>query len=99
MRRNLSHRVEVLFPLGNAKLARRVKDILDVQLADQRKSHHLQSDGHYRKSDKAAQSDAIDSQLLFLNSERAPVKTAKGMAALPRKRRGTDRRPQARAKS
>ncbi len=99
MRRNLSHRVEVLFPLGNAKLARRVKDILDIQLIDQRKSHHLQSDGHYRKSDKAAQPEATDSQFLFLNPERSPVKSAKGMAALPRKRRGTDRRPPSRPKT
>jgi polyphosphate kinase len=99
MRRNLSHRVEVLFPLGNAKLVRRVKDILDVQLADQRKAHHLKSDGHYGKTDNSRQPDAIDSQLLFLSPERPPVKAAKSMAVSPRKRRATDRRPHPRPKA
>lgn len=37
MRRNLSHRVEILFPVGNLKLVRRLKEILDIQLADERK--------------------------------------------------------------
>jgi polyphosphate kinase len=46
MRRNLSHRVEIIFPVGNPKLLRRLKDVLTVQLADEKKSHHLQSDGH-----------------------------------------------------
>jgi polyphosphate kinase len=32
MRRNLSHRVEIVFPAGNPKLVRRLKDILNVQL-------------------------------------------------------------------
>ena len=99
MRRNLSHRVEVLFPLGNAKLARRVKDILDAQLADERKSHHLQSDGHYIKSAKSGQADAIDSQLLFLKPERSPVKAAKGLAVLSRKRRVKDRQSHAKTKT
>src|SRR5208337_4023148 len=47
MRRNLSHRVEIIFPVTNPKLLRRLKDVLTVQLADEKKSHHLQSDGHY----------------------------------------------------
>ena len=99
MRRNLSHRVEVLFPLSNSKLSSRVKGILDVQLADEKKSYHLRSDGHYRKSDKSGQPGATDSQLLLLNPERSPVKIAKGMASLPRKRRRIDRRSPARGKS
>jgi polyphosphate kinase len=92
MRRNLSHRVEILFPVGNPKLVRRMKDILNIQLADERKSHHLQSDGHYIRSSKSGQPDAIDSQLRFLTHERAPLKGAKGLAALSRKRTVADRR-------
>jgi polyphosphate kinase len=97
MRRNLSHRVEILFPIGNPKLVRRLKDILDLQLADERKSHHLRSDGHYARSSKSAQPDAIDSQLTLLTNQRAPVKVAKGLTVLSRKRRGGDRRASMRA--
>jgi polyphosphate kinase len=92
MRRNLSNRVEILFPVGNPKLVQRLKDILDVQLADERKSHHLRSDGHYARSSKSGRPDAIDSQLWFLSHEPAPHKVKKGLAILSRKRRVADRR-------
>ena len=92
MRRNLSHRVEIIFPVGNPKLVRRLKDILNIQLADERKSHYLQSDGHYIRSSKNGQADAIDSQLQFLAHERAPLKVAKGLPVLSRNRPASDRR-------
>ena len=98
MRRNLSHRVEILFPVHDHKLVRRLKEILDVQLADERKAHYLQSDGHYIRSSKAAEPDAVDSQRQFLTREYAPVKIAKDLAVLSRKRRVTDRRAEMRAK-
>ena len=98
MRRNLSHRVEILFPVDNPKLVRRLKDVLDIQLADERKSHLLQSDGHYVRNSKSGQPDAIDSQLLLLTDERAPLKGAKGLAVLSRKRRIADRRARVRTK-
>jgi polyphosphate kinase len=91
MRRNLSHRVEILFPVSNPKLVRRLKDILDVQLADERRSHHLRSDGSYGRSAKRAQPEAIDSQLTFLTNERPSIRTAKGSAVLSRKRRAASR--------
>lgn len=99
MRRNLSHRVEIVFPIGNPKLMRRLKDILSIQLADERKSHSLQSDGHHVRSDKWRQPDAIDSQLRFLTNERAPLKVARGLAVSSRKRRAADRRAHARTKA
>lgn len=91
MRRNLSHRVEILFPVSNPELIDRLKDILHVQLADERKSHHLKSDGHYMRSRKSGQPDATDSQLHFLTHDRAPVKAGKGLAGSSRKRRTADR--------
>src|SRR5215469_8646828 len=99
MRRNLSHRVEILFPVHNPELIRRLKEILDVQLADEKKAHHLQSDGHYIRSKKAAEPDAIDSQLQFLTREYAPLKAAKGLAVLSRKRRVAERRAETRTKA
>jgi len=98
MRRNLSHRVEILFPVGEPKLVRRVKEILDVQIADERKSHNLQSDGHYFRNSKSGRPDAIDSQLLFLAHDRAPLTGTKNLAVLSRKRRVADRRARVRTK-
>jgi polyphosphate kinase len=98
MRRNLSHRVEILFPVSNTKLVRRLKDILDMQLADEKKSHSLESDGHYVRSNKCGAPDAIDSQLRFLANEGAPPKV-KGLAVLSRKRRVSDRRNHSRTKT
>jgi polyphosphate kinase len=99
MRRNLSHRVEILFPVCNPKLVRRVKEILDVQLVDERNAHHLRSDGRYARSSKRGHPDAVDSQLTFLTKEREPLKVAKGLAVLPRKRRAAERRSQMRPKA
>jgi polyphosphate kinase len=98
MRRNLSHRVEIVFPVDNPKLVRRLKDILNTQLSDEKKSHHLRSDGHYARSSKSGHADAIDSQLLFLTHDRAALKVSKGLAVLSRKRRVADRRPHVRTK-
>ena len=96
MRRNLSHRVEILFPVRNPELVGRLKAILHLQLADERRSHHLRSDGHYARSSKRGQSGAIDSQLQFLAGENTPAKVAKGLAVLSRKRRVTERSPHTR---
>jgi polyphosphate kinase len=87
MRRNLSHRVEILFPVRNPKLLRRVKDVLAIQLADTKKSHQLQADGRYVRSEKSAQPDAVDSQFLLLANEGEPLK-AKRLSS--RKRRHSD---------
>jgi len=91
MRRNLSHRVEILFPVTNAKLVPRLRDILAVQLADQKKSHDLQSDGHYLRRSRGEPSDGIDSQLQFLTHDGTPLKAAKGLAVISRKRRASGR--------
>jgi polyphosphate kinase len=66
MRRNLSHRVEILFPVHDPRLMCRLKHILEIELADARNSYHLRSDGRYARSKKREQPDAIDSQLYFL---------------------------------
>ena len=96
MRRNLSHRVEILFPIHSTQLIRRLKAILDLQLADEKKAHHLQADGHYRRSSRRGQPDAVDSQLQLLASEKAPPKVGKGLS---RKRQIADRRTDRRTKA
>jgi polyphosphate kinase len=66
MRRNLSHRVEIIFPIESARLVRRLKDILDVYLADEAKVRCLQPDGSYTRSPRRKEPGAVNAQALFL---------------------------------
>lgn len=52
MPRNLDRRVEIVFPVEDEELQKKVRHILDVQLADNTKAHILQADGNYEKIDK-----------------------------------------------
>jgi len=66
MRRNLSHRVEIIFPVGSARLVRQLKEILDVYLADHAKARYLQSDGSYARSPQQNAPLAPNAQTTFL---------------------------------
>ena len=98
MRRNLSHRVEILFPVTNPKLVRRVKEFLDIELADEKKAYHLQSDGHYERSSRSSHADVMDSQLHLLTHERAPQAAGKTMTVMARRRRVAQSQPRGRTK-
>ncbi len=98
MRRNLSHRVEILFPVLNPKLIRRVKEFLDIELADEKKAYHLESEGQYARSSRSAQPDTMDSQLYLLTHERAPQQAGKMMSVMSRRRRVTERQRRGRMK-
>lgn len=63
MPRNLDKRVEILFPVEDKNLKNRVKDILNVQLKDNRGAHEL-IDGQYVRPDKG-ENEEIDSQKYF----------------------------------
>lgn len=75
MSRNLDRRVEIMFPVEDAKLKKEVKHILDVQLADNVKAQLMQPDGSYvrvselLKREKGAHSDKdymrLEAQLVF----------------------------------
>jgi polyphosphate kinase len=68
MPRNLDHRVEVLFPIRDARLRRRLKDeIVDSYLADTVKARRMSRDGSYFRR---AQSDgrAVNAQEMLLKS-------------------------------
>lgn len=64
MPRNLDKRVEILFPVLDETLQRKVKHILDVELSDTLKAHVLQADGTYEKIDKRGKA-LISSQQTF----------------------------------
>jgi polyphosphate kinase len=66
MRRNLSHRVEIIFPVEDSRLVRRLKEILDVYLADQAKARYLQPDGSYTRSSQQKGPLAPNAQASFM---------------------------------
>jgi polyphosphate kinase len=68
MRRNLSHRVEIIFPVENSRLVQRLKEILDVYLADQAQARYLQPDGSYTRSPQEKSPVALNAQVSFMGS-------------------------------
>ncbi|MBP3542810.1 MAG: polyphosphate kinase, partial [Lachnospiraceae bacterium] len=64
MPRNLDRRVEILFPVEDEELKKKVRHVLEVQLADTVKAHILGSDGVYEKVDRRGKAQ-INSQEQF----------------------------------
>lgn len=52
MPRNLDRRVEILFPVLDEKLQKKVKHILEIELQDTLKAHIMNAEGDYEKIDK-----------------------------------------------
>jgi polyphosphate kinase len=68
MPRNLNRRVEVLFPIDDPRLIRRLKEqILPTCLNDNVRARRMQSDGTYVRVTRAKGHRAIDSQAHFLS--------------------------------
>ncbi|MBQ4522527.1 MAG: RNA degradosome polyphosphate kinase [Lachnospiraceae bacterium] len=63
MPRNLDKRVEILFPVEDETLKKKVISILDLQLSDNKKAHMLMPDGSYKKV--KTQGEGISSQAEF----------------------------------
>ena len=64
MPRNLDKRIEILFPVEDPELQKRIKHILDIQLADTKKAHLLKPDGSYEKVDQRGKTP-LNSQMYF----------------------------------
>ena len=64
MPRNLERRVEILFPIEQGELKRKVYHILDMELKDNVKSHTLLPDGTYIK--EKSKKEKINSQDIFV---------------------------------
>ena len=93
MRRNLSHRVEILFPITGQKLIQRIKDFLEIELRDERKAYHLHHDGRYTRSSRWEQPDVMDSQSYLIGNERAPQKPGRPMTVMAARKRRVGGRP------
>jgi polyphosphate kinase len=88
MRRNLSHRVEIIFPIEDPKLAARLKDVLAIYLRDEAKARHLQSDGSYVRDGGSAKPKAMNSQAYLLSHHPVVAKPGKKAVSTAVKRRG-----------
>jgi polyphosphate kinase len=67
MTRNLDRRVEVLFPVADARLVYQLRDeILATYLADNSTARHLLSDGTYEHRPPAPGGSLVNSQATFL---------------------------------
>ncbi len=72
MPRNLNRRVELLFPVEDPDCRARVKEVLDVELADTVRAHFLSPDGTYHKVDLRGK-EKIDSQQKLIDLADAAV--------------------------
>ncbi|MDP8984355.1 MAG: polyphosphate kinase 1 [Pseudomonadota bacterium] len=72
MDRNLFRRIEVAFPVGSSELQSRVKDDLELYLADDCQAWALWSDGHYTRAGTAREISA-QARLLSLYDERVAL--------------------------
>ena len=72
MPRNLNRRVELLFPIEDPDCRARVKEVLDVELADTVRAHFLLADGSYHKLDLRGK-EKIDSQQRLIELADAAV--------------------------
>lgn len=72
MPRNLDRRVEIIFPVENEQLKKKVMHILEVELADNTKANVLNKDGIYEKIDKRGK-ELVNSQEQFCKEAVAEV--------------------------
>jgi polyphosphate kinase len=68
MTRNLDRRIEIVFPVHDAKVKKRLRDILKTYLGDTVKARMLEPDGSYRRVEPGA--TPVRSQQTFLPSKR-----------------------------
>ena len=72
MPKNLTRRVELLFPIEDPDCRARVKEVLDVELADTVRAHFLSPDGTYHKLDLRGK-EKVDSQQKLIDLADAAV--------------------------
>jgi polyphosphate kinase len=90
MRRNLDHRVEIVFPVEDPGLVCRLKGVLETFWRDEAKVRFLGSDGVYRRSPNRGKPGALNAQQVFLTHPGSEVKRKKGLRPPGGKRRGTN---------
>lgn len=67
MTRNMEKRVEILFPIFDGPIKRRIRGILDVMLRDNSKAREQDENGVYHYVTRGDQEELVDSQLILFN--------------------------------
>jgi polyphosphate kinase len=76
MPRNLDRRIEIMAPLKDSGLRRRVFNILRTYLVDNVKARELQADGRYLRVKAGMGQHLVDAQVALLNEGGSPDTTA-----------------------
>ncbi len=85
MRRNLSSRIEILVPVEDADLRKRLRILLDVQLGDRRSAWEMQPDGSYVQLRPPEGSEGLGCQeVLIRMTERRQKRATKIRRRRPR---------------
>lgn len=91
MPRNFRRRVEVMFPIVDEKLSKRIeKEILKTMASDNEKGWLLGSDGRYERVEKQPGDDSVRSQMMFMRDAkdratlRAPALRSEKIELRPR---------------
>jgi polyphosphate kinase len=66
MPRNLNRRVEVMFPIQDKRLIRRIYDCLQLWLSDNVKAREMQADGSYKRIERSPKDEPINAQEVFV---------------------------------
>lgn len=67
MTRNMEKRVEILFPIFDGPIKRRIRGILDVMLRDNSKAREQDENGVYHYVTRGDKEELVDSQLILFN--------------------------------
>jgi polyphosphate kinase len=86
MKRNLESRVEIVAPVEGAELREKLRQILEVQLTDERSAWDMQADGSYIQRRPAKGSDSRGAQEILIELAEQRQKVAQRLKK--RKRRG-----------
>jgi polyphosphate kinase len=79
MKRNLDRRVEVITPVESSVLQGQLREIFDLQLADQRGAWDMQSDGSYIQRQPKGNDDKRSAQELFIEKSEQRLAEARRM--------------------
>lgn len=82
MPRNLSRRIELLFPIENTAIKEEIKNILDLQLSDTIKAREMKSTGKYEWIDKRGK-EKINSQENLSNYDTIEEISEKKLELIP----------------
>jgi len=76
MPRNLDKRVEIITPVEDEDIKKRLQHILDIYMADNEKAYYMQPDGSYKKLNTTGK-ELINSQMTFCKEAIEAIKAIK----------------------